>query len=85
MSATIDTAKDFVDDDLDGIAHRIANNAIQAAEIANPALIGLGHYWREHIIKEAHFMLRTVVMHERQRAGRDHPGIFPTHYNERAS
>lgn len=83
MSEPIDSAKDFVDDDLSGIAHRIANNAIQSAEIENRGLVGLGHHWREHIIKEAHYMLRTVVVHERQRAGRDHAGIFPTHMNER--
>lgn len=81
--APIDPNKDFLDDDLAGMARRIANNAIQSAENTNPALIGYGHQWREHIVAEAHYMLRTVVMHERQRAGRDHAGIFPTHLNER--
>lgn len=81
--APIDPSKDFLDDDLLGMAQRIANNAIQTAEILNPALVGYGHHWREHIITEAHYMLRTAVMHERQRAGRDHSGIFPTHFNER--
>ena len=60
-----------------------AHAAFKTAEILNPALVGYGHHWREHIITEAHYMLRTAVMHERQRAGRDHSGIFPTHFNER--
>lgn len=79
----VDTSKDFVDDDLQGIARRIANNAIQSAEISHKAAVYSGHLFREHIYTEALAMLRTVALHERQRAGRDTSTLVPTHYNER--
>jgi len=79
MTSPIDTAKDFTDDDLQGIAHRVANNATQSAEIEHRVLVGYSHYYREHIYTAALEMLRTVALHERQRAGRDHSTLVPTH------
>jgi hypothetical protein len=84
MSTPIDPRKDFTDDDLQGAARRVANNATQNAEIEHRALTGYSHYYREHIVAAALEMLRTVALHERQRAGRDTSSLFPTHYNERS-
>lgn len=82
MTNSVDTSKDFTDDDLQGIARRVANNATQSAEIEHRALVGYGHYYQEHIYVAALEMLRTVAMHERQRAGRDHSTLVPTHFSE---
>lgn len=59
--------------DLEGFARRVANNAIQSAEIADKAAVYCGHLFREHVYAEALYMLRTVVQHERQEAGRPLP------------
>ena len=77
----VDTSKDFVDDDLQGIARRVANNAVSAAEIENPAAVYCGHLFRDHIYNAALEMLRTVALHERQRGGRDASTLVPTHYS----
>lgn len=79
--APVDTAKDFTDDDLVGMARRIANNGLQSAEIATPALVGYGHYYREHIERAALEILRAVALHERQRANRDTSSLVPTQWN----
>ncbi len=78
--ADVDTSKDFVDDDLQGIARRVANNAISSAEISDPAAVYCGHLFRDHIYRSALEMLRTVALHERQRGGRDTSTLVPTHY-----
>jgi len=52
--------------DLAGFASRVANNAIQSAEISDKAAVYVGHLFREHIRAEALSMLKTVVQHERQ-------------------
>lgn len=80
MADPVDLSKDFTDDDLLGIARRVANNATQWAEIEHRALVGYSHYYREHIIRAAHEMLRTVALHERQRGGRDTSSLVGTHY-----
>lgn len=59
--------------DLEGMARRIANNAIQTAEIKDAAAVYAGQLFREHIYAEALMMLKTVVQHERQQAGRPLP------------
>lgn len=79
----VDTSQDFVDDDLQGIARRVANNAISSAEASDKAAVYCAHLFRDHIYNEALAMLRTVALHERQRAGRDTSTLVPTHYNER--
>ena len=56
------------DSDLEGFANRVANNAVQSAEIANKAAVYCGHLFREHIKTEALAMLKTVVQHERMMA-----------------
>jgi hypothetical protein len=65
------TDRTLLNADLEGFARRVANNAIQSAEIADPAAVYCGHLFREFIYAEALSMLRTVVQHERQEAG--HP------------
>ena len=59
--------------DIEGFARRVANNAIQSAEIDDKAAIYCGHLFREHIRLEALSMLKVVVLHERQQAGRPLP------------
>lgn len=81
--APLDPAKDFTDDDLQGLARRIANNAVQSAEIDNKAAVYAGGLFREHIFSAALEMLRTAVLHERQRSGRSTDGLMPTHLNAR--
>lgn len=83
MSRPIDPAKDFNDDDLAGMARRVANNALQSAEVSNEAAIYCGHLFRDHIYNAALEMLRVVALHERQRGERDTGTLKPTHYNER--
>lgn len=77
----VDTSKDFVDGDLQGIARRVANNAISSAEVSDRAAVYCGHLFRDHIYNAALEMLRTVAMHERQRAGRDTSTLRPTHFS----
>jgi len=81
MGKPIDLARDFTDDDLAGMARRIANNGIQSAEISTPEIIGYGHYYREHVELAALEILRAVALHERQRGERDTSTLVPTHYN----
>lgn len=59
------TDRTLNDDDLEGFARRVANNAIQSAEIKDQAAVYCGHLFREHIVTEALAMLKTVVQHER--------------------
>lgn len=70
MSEPIDPDKDFEGADLDGIARRIANQAISSAQAKEPHSIHMAHLFREHIIDWARLYLGTVVVHERARAGR---------------
>ncbi|WP_334151640.1 hypothetical protein [Hyphomicrobium sp.] len=81
MTAPIDPAKDFTDDDLQGLARRVANYAVESAEAHNRAAVYSSSLFRESIFNEALQMLRTAVMHERQRAGRDIDSLKPTHWN----
>lgn len=81
MTQPIDQAKDFTDDDIQGIAHRVANNAVQSAEIADKAAVYCSHLFREHIYAAALEMLRTVALHERQRAQRETATLVPTHFS----
>lgn len=62
------TARTLNDGDLEGFANRVANHAIQDAEIANKAAVYCGHLFREHIVTSALAMLKTVVQHERMMA-----------------
>ena len=59
--------------DLEGFAHRVWNNARQDAEIKHPAAVYSGCLFRDAVIQEALSMLKTVVQHERQQAGRPLP------------
>lgn len=68
MTADEIAARTLNDSDLEGFARRIANNAIQSAEINDKAAIYCGHLFRDHIIAEATAMLKTVVQHERAMA-----------------
>lgn len=81
MTNKVDTSKDFTDDDLQGIARRVANNAVQSAESADRAAVYCGHLFRDHVYASALEMLRTVALHERQRAGRDTASLKATHFN----
>jgi hypothetical protein len=81
MSTPIDTAKDFTDDDIQGMARRVANNAIRSAEASDRAAVYAGHLFRDHIYNEALLILRSVALHERQRADRETTALLPTHYN----
>lgn len=81
MPEPIDTSKDFTDDDIQGLARRVANNAVQSAEVQHRAAVYAAGLFRESIYAAALEMLRTAVMHERQRAGRDIESLKPTHWN----
>ena len=71
MAEPIDDAKDFNGRDLDNFAHRVANQAIASAEAAHPAARYASQLFRDAIVEETRFMLGRVVLHERQRAGRE--------------
>lgn len=64
----VDDERTLTDADLEGFARRVANNAVQSAEVDNQAAVYCGHLFREHIFSEALLMLKTVVLHERQQA-----------------
>lgn len=68
MDAEEKAVRTLNDDDLDGFANRVANNAIQSAEVADKAAVYCGHLFRQHIKDEALAMLKTVVQHERMMA-----------------
>lgn len=68
MTSEEKAARTLNDSDLEGFANRVANHAIQDAEIANKAAIYCGHLFRAHIIASALAMLKTVVQHERMMA-----------------
>lgn len=55
-------ARTLNDTDLQEIARRIANNAIQSAEASNKAAVHVGHLFCEHVYIEALAMLRLVVV-----------------------
>ena len=61
-------ARTLDDGDLEGFARRIANNAIQSAEISDKAAVYCGQLFREHIVAEAKLILQAVVAHERSMA-----------------
>lgn len=59
--------------DLEGFARRTWDSARQDAEIKDKAAIYCGHLFRDAVIAETLSMLKTVVQHERQQAGRPLP------------
>jgi len=65
MSEPLDEKKDLKGTDLDGFAHRVAYQAIDAAEAANPAARYASDLFRDAIISEARSMLGTVIRGDR--------------------
>jgi hypothetical protein len=66
----------LTEEDLAGFARRVWDYARTDAEMGDKAAFYCQHLFTEAVIRETLAMLKTVVQHERQQAGRPLPDWF---------